>query len=193
MRTFVAVFPPPPVLEALGELRRSLEPAMRTLKWTAERNLHFTLRFFGDLTADEAARAGEVLSAVAAQAAPFDLDLHGAGVFPDWRRPRVLWAGCSRGGATLQALARTLERGFRDARLGKADKPFKSHLTLGRWRDSREMDAAAARTACDGVGSIASFTVQEVGVIRSTLSPGGSIYEPLHVATLRRPGDAGAD
>ncbi len=184
MRTFVAVFPPPAVLGALGDLRRSLEPAMRTLRWTAERNLHFTLRFFGELTAEEAARAGEVLAAVAAGAAPFELVLEGVGVFPDWRRPRVLWVGTGRGGATLEALARTLERGFRGARLGKADKPFKPHLTLGRWRDTRDLDPETARASCDGRGPIAAFTVSEVGVIRSTLSPGGSIYRPLHTATL---------
>ncbi len=184
MRTFVAVFPPPAVLDALGELRRGLEPAMRALRWTAERNLHFTLRFFGELTAEEASRAGEVLDAVGAGAAPFELALEGVGVFPDWRRPRVLWVGAGRGGPILEALARTLERGFREARLGKADKPFKPHLTLGRWRDTREFDPEAARAACDGRGPVASFTVSEVGVIRSTLSPGGSIYEPLHVASL---------
>ena len=104
--------------------------------------------------------------------------------YPNWRRPRVLWVGCGRGGAILEALARTLDRGFRDARLGRADKPFKAHLTLGRWRDGRGLDPAAGRARCEAETAGLSFRVEEAGVIQSTLHPRGSIYEPLHTARL---------
>ena len=182
LRTFVAVFPPAPVLEALGELRRRLEPDLPGLRWTAPANLHYTLRFFGDLTPEEADRAGEVLTAVAAVTVPFELELAGLGVFPKWNRPRVLWVGCGRGGVVLEALARTLERGFRESRLGRADKPFRAHLTLGRWRDSRDLDLTAGRARCEGETVGASFRVGEAAVVKSTLHPRGSIYEPLHTA-----------
>jgi 2'-5' RNA ligase len=125
-----------------------------------------------------------VVAQTCAAAAPFDLELHGCGVFSNWRSPRVFWVGARRGSATLEAVARTLERGFRDARLGKADKPFKAHLTLGRWRDPHGADPEAFRAACQPIGPIAGFTVDRVCVIKSTLDPKGSIYEVMHESRL---------
>jgi 2'-5' RNA ligase len=185
-RAFVAVFPPEAVAAALGDLRSRLEPAFPGLRWVAPGNLHFTLRFFGDLAPDAVERAGAVLDAAAPRAAPFALDLHGRGVFPQWKRPRVLWVGSGSGGERLAALARELERGFRAARLGEADKAFVPHLTLGRWRDPRGLDLEPARAAAAAVDAVAAFTVREVAVMRSVLGPRGPRYEPLHAARLGR-------
>ncbi len=184
-RTFLAVFPPDPALDAIEALRSRLEPGLDGLRWTGRANLHFTLRFFGDLVPAEAARAGEVLAAVAAGVVPFDLELAGLGVFPGWTRPRVLWVGCGAGGAVLEALARTLDRGFCDAGLGGADKPFRAHLTLARWRDPRGADGKAARAAVEGADAPARFSVTEASVVRSVLGPGGSTYLPLRTEALR--------
>jgi len=183
-RAFVAVFPSEAVGEGLAALRRRLEPALPGLRWVAPGNLHFTLRFFGDLTGPEIERAREVLDRTAAAALPFPLVLTGLGVFPGWRRPRVLWVGVGKGGERLEALARVIERGFREARLGKADKPFVPHLTLGRWRESRGLDIDAARAACEGMEWEAGLTVEQVQLTASELAPGGSVYTPLHVAAL---------
>lgn len=183
-RVFVAVFPPPSVLDTLAGLRERLEPDLPGLRWVGTGNLHFTLRFLGDRTEDEIARATAVLDAVAPPAAPFEVELAGLGVFPGWSRPRVLWLGCAGGGAVLEALARTLERGFRDARLGRADKRFVPHLTLGRWRDPHGLDVDLARRTCNGVDRVAGFRVETVGLIQSRLDPGGSVYTPLHQARL---------
>jgi 2'-5' RNA ligase len=48
-RTFAAVFPPEETLTALRDLQEHLLPASFGLRWTSAENLHFTLRFFGDL------------------------------------------------------------------------------------------------------------------------------------------------
>jgi 2'-5' RNA ligase len=66
--------------------------------------------------------------------------LNGVGAFPDWRRPRVLWIGAGAGGEDLEDLARRLDLGFGEAGLGRADKPFKTHLTIGRVREGSRLD-----------------------------------------------------
>jgi 2'-5' RNA ligase len=186
VRTFVAVFPPEPVLQALVGLREELEPVIPGLRWVALSNLHFTLRFFGDLTRDEITRASAVVDEVASGTVPFELELSGVGVFPNWKRPRVLWVGSGHGGAVLEALARSLERGFRDVGLGKSDKDFAAHLTLGRWRDSRELDLRGARDMCDAVGSLARFPVSSAQVVESRLTTRGAVYQTIHAASLGR-------
>ena len=134
---------------------------------------HFTLRFFGDLDPRAVARAGTVLDATAARAAPFALELCGLGVFPGWSRPRVLWVGSGSGGERLAALARELERGFEAAGLGAADKPFApSHRgpVAGRARGGCER----ARSAAAAVEAVAAFTVSAVALMQSRLGPGGA-------------------
>jgi 2'-5' RNA ligase len=185
LRTFVAVFPSPRVVTALTEVCTRLRPDLPGLRWVAPGNLHFTLRFFGNLTREEIARAKQVLDDTGSAGAPFELELSGLGVFPNWRRPRILWVGSATGQARLEALARILERGFREARLGKADKPFVPHLTLGRWKDSRGVDVERARTACAELGTVGSFVVEEVKIMQSVLSAEGARYTPLHIAPLR--------
>jgi 2'-5' RNA ligase len=173
------------VLERLAELRTRLDLVLPGVRWTAAANLHFTLRFFGDIAREEAGRAAAVLEAEVPARPAFRLELAGVGVFPDWKRPRILWAGTGEGGERLQELTRGLERGFREAGLGTADKPFVPHLTLGRWRDTpRGIDPDRTREMVQHTGPLGSFDVTEVRLVRSVLGPGGSIYTPLQVARL---------
>ena len=184
MRSFVAVFPSPSVLEAVFELQRSLERVLPGVRWVAPSNLHFTLRFFGDLGPQERASAARVIDEVTRSRARFGVELHGVGVFSSWKHPRVVWVGCGDGSDAFAELGKALEFGFRDARLGKADKPFKPHLTLGRWRDFGAVIPASSISACQAIGSLGRFKVEEVGLIQSKLSPKGSRYVPLHRGPL---------
>ena len=183
-RCFVAVFPPESVLSIVLETRRTLESMIPGVRWVAPANLHFTLRFFGDLDAPERKAAAEVLDRVAAERAGFDVELSGVGVFSSWKHPRVIWVGCGAGSDAFADLGRALEMGFRDARLGKADKPFKPHLTLGRWRDFGRSVSEDVVARVSAIGSLGNFGVHEVGLIQSQLSSKGSIYTPIHRARL---------
>ena len=183
-RSFVAVFPPKDVLEAVVELQRSLGITLPGVRWVAPSNLHFTLRFFGDLGPLERKSAARVIDDVARARTRFDVELHGVGVFSSWKHPRVVWVGCGEGSDAFAELGRALESGFRDAGLGKADKPFKPHLTLGRWRDFGAVVSEPSIAACQKIGSLGRFSVTDVGLIQSKLSPKGSTYAPLHQGRL---------
>ena len=107
------------------------------MSWVKPDNLHYTLRFLGEVGEDgarRAARGGAPRPRRAARA--FDATLGALGAFPNARRARVIWLGMTEGGEPLVALARALERAL--ARRGfdrEADKPFSAHLTLGRVRE----------------------------------------------------------
>jgi 2'-5' RNA ligase len=53
-RLFIAVLPPPEILDALAELPRPDEEGVR---WTRRESWHMTLRFFADAEVDEIVRA----------------------------------------------------------------------------------------------------------------------------------------
>lgn len=179
-RAFVAVFPSDAVLDRLAALRREMEPRLPGLRWTGRESLHYTLRFFGDLTPDELARAAAAMDGASYAAKTFPLTLRGLGTFPERGRPRVLWVGAGGGGETLGALARELERRFADADLGRADKPFVPHLTLGRWREPPPVDPAPVLAPSRGT-DYGICPVDAVVLVKSVLAPGGSIYTPLRI------------
>jgi 2'-5' RNA ligase len=65
------------------------------------------------------------------------LRLAGGGRFGSLRRPQVAWAGLEGDVAPLVALAGRLAAVARSLRLAVEERPFRPHLTLGRWRAGR--------------------------------------------------------
>jgi RNA 2',3'-cyclic 3'-phosphodiesterase len=102
-------------------------------------------------------------------AAPMTLRLAGGGRFGSLRRPQVLWAGLAGDVDALTALAARLARGARSLRLPVEDRPFRPHLTLGRWRPGRPADATLADRLAHYRGP--EWPVGEVALVQSSPSP----------------------
>jgi len=200
-RMFVAVRLPAAIARELVSLGRRLERSILDVRWVAEENLHFTLRFFGELTEDEVARAIQAATAVAASTTGFTLEIQGLGTFPESGRPRVLWVGVGAGGEALIELARGLDAAFQTAGLGPADRPFAPHLTLGRFRDPNPPRRGGARPPAVPLQAVPAirqalaseapggqeFRVESVALIESRLSPRGPTYQDRALLGLRPP------
>ncbi|WP_329381222.1 RNA 2',3'-cyclic phosphodiesterase [Streptomyces sp. NBC_01351] len=130
MRLFVAVLPPPAVVEELAQALEGLRDDR--LRWTAQAGWHFTLAFLGEVRDEVLPELHTRLARAAHRTAPFTLRLHGAGHFGD----RALWIGAA---GDLDALRMLSERA--DAAARRAGVPmgqhhrYTPHLTLGRSRD----------------------------------------------------------
>lgn len=116
------------------------------------------------------------------------LQLRGAGTFPPRGAPRVLWAGVAdlddAGLAQLGRTARAVGRAARAAGVPVERKPFRPHLTLGRWRPSDPSDRAVAGSLAGYAGP--PFAVTEIALMRSQLGP-----DPRHERLLAWPLPAG--
>jgi 2'-5' RNA ligase len=159
-------------------LARSIERIRTTasgVRWVAEDKLHVTLFFFGEVEDDRVERIQSSLQPLMRQHAPFTVDVTGSGVFPDWRRPRVVWFGLRDGGALVQ-LGREVHD--RCTSLGfAADHPFRSHLTIGRVPQPLASEARdRLRKALSEQSESCPFDVSRVVLMRSQLSPRGSVY-----------------
>ena len=183
IRTFLGVFPPPVVVERIADALESVREAGDAVGWVKSANVHYTLRFLGDLepAGVEAAKRAAVQAARASKA--FRISLGAPGVFPDPRRPRVLWLGAQEGASELVALARALENALGAEGFARADKPFAPHLTLGRVRDTADGPKVARRFLA-GKFPADAFDVRELVVVKSTLDPRGARYEPIAAVAL---------
>lgn len=180
MRLFLAVFPSREAQEAAVGAAARLRTQGDGVSWVRRENLHYTLRFLGDLGAADAKRAGAAAREAAKAHAPFPARLGGFGAFPSAAKARVLWIGLDEGAEALHALARSLDESLERRGFGRADQPFTPHLTIGRVRGGDDFEARlAAAAAAEGA-----WTVGALRLVKSTLSPHGSRYETMLEAPL---------
>lgn len=181
MRAFIAI-------DLSDEVRAAVEEAQTRLKqtpigvkisWTKVANLHLTLQFLGDVEEVVIDKLKPALQLVAAQHQPFEVSVRGTGAFPDEKRPRVVWIGCSDTGKRLQALARAVQDAMQPFGFTPEHHEFSAHLTLGRIKSPRP-DAALTR-AMDSLKDTAFGTlrVEAIHLFESQLHPEGSIYTKL--------------
>lgn len=163
-RLFVAVWPPPEVVEALRALPR---PEVPGLRWTTAAQWHVTLVFLGSTDLEAAAAA---FGAVELPPGPVQ-----AQVGPETGRfgTRIVHipvAGLDEVAAAVRA-----------SLPGDDDRPFTGHLTLARARD--RVDRSALYSVV-GVPLSASFPVAEVTLVASTLGRGPAAYEVVERRAL---------
>jgi 2'-5' RNA ligase len=190
IRTFVAVELPEDVKQALTsaqeELRAHMGRSANAIRWARPEGIHLTLQFLGDVAEASIPDILKALQAASIGSRHVSLELGGLGVFPNLRRPRVLWAGLDgtqQAMKDLHMLHRAIAEGLTP--LGfKADKSFDPHLTLGRVRDTVRPGELAAIS--DVISSHANrlvprlpFQVDAISLMKSDLQPGGSIYTRL--------------
>ena len=184
MRLFVAVFPPAEVQRAAYGCIEALRRPGDGVSWIKAENLHYTMRFLGEVGEDGARRAAEAATEAAGKSRAFAASLGGLGAFPNPRRARVIWIGMSEGAEALVALARDLDRALAKRGFETADKPFSSHLTLGRVRNPGPDWAPVLAGVDAAAGTPARFTVDRLCVVESQLDPRGSIYTVRNEAKL---------
>jgi 2'-5' RNA ligase len=152
-RLFVAAWPDARTSAALRALPRPDEPGIR---WIPASNLHITLRFIGDASTDD------VVHLLRDVALPRPI----AALGPTVERlgPRLLVLP-ARGVDELAHVVRaaTIDIGAPD------DRSFRGHITVARTK-------RGARSTAVGVPFAVTWTVDEVVLVASVLSPAGPIY-----------------
>jgi len=104
-----------------------------------------------------------------AAAPPMNLRLAGGGRFGSLRRPQVAWAGLDGDVRPLVELAGRLADAARSLGLTVEDRPFRPHLTLGRWRPGRPADGSLTDRLANYRGP--DWPVTEVRLLESHLGP----------------------
>jgi len=180
VRAFIAIPLPQDLKKSLAALQRQLLSDNPGLKPVAPDNLHLTLRFLGDRRQDELADIGRIMLSVAARKRFFNVLLEGLGVFPNLRRPRVLWVGLNPPDEII-ALAGLLNDNLALLGLPPEQQPFRPHLTLGRFKNQKQRAVSLCPflTQCYG-----SLKIDRMVVYRSNLTRAGAIHTPLVTAEL---------
>jgi len=190
IRAFIAVTLPEPLAGFVFEVQQTLKAHGLRIAWVPHGNVHLTLKFLGDIEPADIDPIVAVIAECARRIVPLILSASGLGVFPDLRRPRVVWLGLTGDMPRLIAFQQDLDTrlvAFGKGRFKPEERPFKGHLTLGRIK--ARIDSGILIKALRETGRVASpaFTVDAVHLIQSRLTPSGSIYTPLGRVVLGGP------
>jgi 2'-5' RNA ligase len=176
MRLFAALPIPEPARSEVAGLLHGLRAGDWPVRWVYEDNIHLTLKFFGEVPPDRLDVIAEALQFAVAGTGSLALSLGGPGVFPNLRRPRVVWVGVNAPPA-LELLQDRLER--RSEAIGFAPEggPYHPHLTLGRVREGHRLPGGALDQLERGYQPVA-FVVEQLVLYESVAGRGAPRYTP---------------
>jgi 2'-5' RNA ligase len=185
IRAFIGIEIDPPTVRNISTALASLKSDFPGIRWIAPANFHFTLKFLGNIAEDKIDPVARALELHLHLFPRFTINAKGLGVFPDLKRPRILWVGLA--GKELATLASRVETAVEPLGFAPEKRAFKPHLTVGRWRQfdgsSRKLGAEVERWKSYEFGP---SNIAAVIFFQSVLSQEGATYRPLKIVALAR-------
>jgi len=189
LRAFIAIDIPDGVRKAVHtkavELRRRM--ADDAVRWVRPEGYHLTLKFLGEIETAQVPLIEAAMGSAADGIGRFSLRLGSLGVFPNQRRPRVLWVAVEGGADSLGRLQSRLEQALGPIGFKTEGRSFHPHLTLARIKRPLEPGALSTLQSAlqkENLAGTPAFGVDSVKLIRSELRPTGAVYTTLHITTL---------
>lgn len=179
IRTFIAIEIPGEIQEKIGELQNRLKGIGGKISWTKPANIHLTLKFLGDTDEEVVDEIAAELQQAVLTTTAFKIAVKGTGVFPSFKRPRVIWVGAESAGDELRQLAEQVEICMENFGFEKENRPYSAHLTLGRVKDVNGIQPVMDKLKNFYDIELGSFVATSFYLIKSELHRNGSIYTPL--------------
>lgn len=190
MRAFIAIDLPKEIKDYLADIQAQLKESNSDVKWVAPLNIHLTLKFLGEIDEKKSENIIQIIEEIAKNSACFYIRISSIGAFPKINFPRVLWVGIDKGDRESKEIAEQLEERIAKLGIPKEDRPFSSHITIGRLRSNlnREKLIQKLSNLAAGLAGLEKlqFTVKKITLFKSTLTPKGPVYEIIRDTALRQ-------
>jgi 2'-5' RNA ligase len=191
IRAFVAANLDQESIARVQAVQRQLDKCLppNLVRWTRPDQLHLTLRFLGNVAVEQVEALKAALTPASAVTGPLQLALAGLGCFPSPQRPSVIWLGLEGDVQGLARLQARIEGDIGEFGSHSEDRAFKAHLTIGRVKGfGPQVRPIGEVIQTQTIGTLTRWTLREVTLMRSQLSPKGSTYTELSRVPLVGPG-----
>jgi len=177
LRAFMAVEIDFRLINKILKVQEAIKMADAQVKFVDGENLHFTVKFFGDITPDQAQQITSLTDSRLEDQKSFQMYIKGTGVFPNLDRPRVLWLGVD----DPQEFSQLQEKLDDDwVRMGfRKERSYIPHLTIGRVKGPRNREALISKIRELETVDIGPLPVNKLVLKQSELTPVGPIYTDL--------------
>jgi len=184
IRAFIAIELSGEIKQELSSLTERLKASGADAKWVNPQNIHLTLKFLGNISAEMIENVKTVLDSAGSKFNAFRITISGLGGFPGTSSPRVIWVGIRDGQDSIKAIHSLLEDELERFGFEKDKRPYSAHLTIGRVRSLKnKQNLKSAMEECARL-SLAHLDVDHITLFQSTLTPKGPTYTPLHKVRL---------
>ena len=185
IRSFLAFELPHDIKTIVTDTSRDMKKFALNVRWVKPENIHLTLIFIGNVPADHLDLLGKTTGQACGKFGSFKISLKGVGIFGSKKYPRIIW---TRLGGDLKRMAifrDVLQKSLMPFGIKLEKRPFKPHLTLGRFRKGT-IHSALLDELLTKFEDLTSPTcnLDELVLFKSELKPTGPVYTRLDSWTL---------
>lgn len=180
IRTFVSIdIKDPQILDRIVSIQEEIRHSGADVKHVERQNIHFTLKFLGNVSPSVIDPIFEVMQRVSFK--PFELEVNDVGCFNP-RRPRVIWLGAGEGSEEVIRIQAELEKGLTELNFKPERRRYTPHATIGRVRSGRNREQLLRTLERLANTKVGVMKATSISLKKSTLTPKGAIYEVLREA-----------
>jgi 2'-5' RNA ligase len=170
------------IIQRIEKIQENILRSGAEVKIVEPQNLHFTVRFFGEINDVQARKIISLLEDI--KLPPLKVSYSGIGFFPNLRKISIIWIGvdeiCRN---ELIHLANKVNDNLKI--FGRPDKGFKAHLTISRVKSGKNKDDLLQAISQYETKKLGEEIIEKLKLKKSTLTPKGPIYEDLHAFPLK--------
>jgi len=185
IRTFIGIFPPPPIQSTIADIILPLKQDAAAIRWEKQEKFHVTMKFLGDVLPEQLRLLQFSLQNIGPTIHRFEIPLTSIGCFPALRSPKIVWIGSAHEQQALLAECfSAVEKTCIAAGFKNEARPFHPHITVGRVKGkiSGNLIKKIENTTFEPL----QFLCTELLIMKSDLSPSGSAYSQLSSIPLKQ-------
>jgi len=148
------------------------------VKLVEPENIHITLKFLGDTDVDYIERIEEIIKESVKGFDTFEIQLKGAGVFPNQNYIKVIWIGINNG-EQIGTIASDIDDHISSLGFHKEKRRFSPHLTIARVKSAKNKEKIIELIEKYQEIEFGTIKVNSIKLKQSELTPEGPIYTTL--------------
>ena len=141
-------------------------------------NIHITLKFLGNTEEEYIEKIEEIMKNAVKETNSFEIQLKGAGVFPNQNYIKVAWIGI-KNGEKIGEIAKKIDEKISELGFKKERRGFSAHLTIARVRSVKNKDKLLQIIEKYRDIEFAKIKVDSIILKKSELTSKGPIYTNL--------------
>jgi 2'-5' RNA ligase len=169
----------PKIIEFENEIKNS----GAIVKLVEPENIHITLKFLGDIEEEYVEKIEEIMKDSVNESNSFEIQLKGAGVFPNQNYIKVMWIGI-KNGEQIGKIANNIDEKLSELGFEKDRRGYSAHLTIARVRSAKNKDKLMQIIEKYRDIEFANIKVNSIILKKSELTSKGPIYTNLKEVIL---------
>jgi len=180
MRAFVGIPVDNTIKKEIIKIQKDFD--IKGIKLVEPQNLHWTVKFLGDVEDREINKIKEIMSNL--KFSSFNVEIGGIGVFPSLSYIKTIWIGVLKGENAFMNLLNELNK--RIENIGRRnDHKIKPHLTIGRVKFVEDREKIVALVKSLEKKNVGKMKINKISLFESILTKNGPKYNVLKEVVLK--------